>query len=141
MEKRYDSYYEKEILYKITLEELIELEYKSEEAILAYFRQIGIDNVRVIIPATPTSSIMLSPFPGIALCAGKKVDTICKMINEDDPLYNPLVERDCLRSEHWYHPYKIKFTPIEYEGVIESYYFSDFCSLLNAGYAKIIRSI
>jgi len=70
MEKRYDSYYEKEILYKITLEELIELEYKSEEAILAYFRKIGIDNVRVIIPATPTSSIMLSPFPGIALCTG-----------------------------------------------------------------------
>ena len=141
MEKRYDSYYEKEILYKITLEELITLDYKSEEAILAYFRKIGIDNVRVIIPTTPSNSIMLSPFPGIALCAGEKVDTICKMINEDDPAYNPLIERDCLRLDNWYHPYKIKFTPVEYKGVIESYYFSDFCGLLNNGYAKIIRSI
>lgn len=141
METRFDSYYEKDMPYKMSLEELADLDHKREEDILAYFRQVGIDNVRVIIPATPSSSIMVSPFPGIALCSGEKVDTVCRMINEDDPLYNPLVERDNLRPEHWYHPYKIKFTPVEYEGVVERFYFSDFCSLLHRGFAKIVRTL
>lgn len=141
METRFDSYYEKEIPYKMTLEELASLEYKREEDILAYFRQIGIDNIRIIIPATPSSSIMKSPFPGIALCSSEKVSTVCRMINDPDPLYNPLVERNTILPEHWYHPYKIRFTPIEYDGVLETFYFSDFCSLLNNGSAKIVRNV
>jgi len=62
METRYDSYYEKEIPYKMSLEELLSIEYKREEDILAYFRYIGIDNVRVILPATPQASIHKTPF-------------------------------------------------------------------------------
>ena len=141
METRFDCYYEKNIPYKMTLEELVALEYKREEDILAYFRQVGIDNVRIIIPSTPSSGIMEMPFVGIALCSGEKVDTVCRILNEDDPLYNPLVERDSLRPEHWYHPYKIKFLPVNYEGVVERFYFSDFCSMLNRGHAKIVRTL
>ena len=141
METRFDCYYEKDIPYKMTLEELADLEYKREEDILAYFRQVGIDNVRVIIPSTPSSGIMETPFIGIALCSGEKVDTVCRMLNEDDTLYNPLVERDGLRPGHWYHPYKIKFLPVNYEGVVERFYFSDFCSMLNRGHAKIVRTL
>ena len=129
METRYDEYYEREIPYKMTLEELKGLDHPKEEDILAYFRHVGINNVRVIVPATPQSGITITPFPGIAMCSGERVATLCRMVDEDEPLYNPLVERDYLRPEHWYHPYKIKFTPVEFEGVTERFYFSDFCSI------------
>ncbi len=142
METRYDAYYEKEIPYKMSLEELVSLEYKREEDFLAYFRHIGIENVRVIIPANPPQNITLVPFIGIALCSGDRVDTLCKMIDDPNDLYNPLLDKDnVIHPGHWYHAYKIKFTPVEYEGVVENFYFSDFCSMLNSGHAKIVRSI
>ena len=142
MEKRYDAYYEKEIPYKMSLEELVALKYKRAEDFLAYFRHVGIENVRVVIPANPPQNITLVPFIGIALCSGDRVDTLCKMINDPSDLYNPLLDKeDTIHPGHWYHAYKIKFTPVEYEGVVESFYFSDFCSLLNAGHAKIVRSL
>jgi len=139
METRYDSYYEKEIPYKMSLEELLSIEYKREEDILAYFRYIGIDNVRVILPATPQASIHKTPFFGIAMCSSNKTATLCRMINNKNDLYNPLIEKEnTIHPGHWYHVYKIEFTPIEYEGVIERFYFSAFCSLLKSDKAKIV---
>lgn len=140
METRYDSYYEKKLAYKMTLEELLAKPYKKEEDILAYIRYVGVDNFRVILPADPPQNITLVPFVGIALCSGEKVPTLCRMVNETDPLYNPLIERDTLRRNHWYHPYKIKFTPVEYQGVNDRYYFSDFCSIVQDGFAKIVEN-
>ena len=141
MEMRYEPIFATDVVYKMTLEELVAQEYKKEEHILACLRHIGVDNVRVILPATPPKNIMCSPIRGIAICSGEKVDTICKMVNLKEDLYNPLVEGDGIHKGHWYHPYKITFTPVEYEGVYERLYFSDFCSMLRDGHAKIIRSL
>jgi len=142
METRYDSYYEKEIPYKMSLEELLAIDYKRAEDFLAYFRYIGIENVRVIVPATAQRNIHKSPFLGVAMCSGDRVDTICKMVNNENDLYNPLIEKGCLiHPGHWYHAYKIEFTPVEYEGVIERFYMTDFCAMLNSGRAKIVRTL
>lgn len=42
MEYKYDGYFKEIIPYKITMEELSQLEYQSDKHILAYFRHIGI---------------------------------------------------------------------------------------------------
>jgi len=140
METRYDSYYEKELPYKMSLEELANLKYKSEEAILACLRQIGVDNVRVIIPTTPHDKIVKIPFMNLFSCVEEKTDIICKMVNNDNHLYNPLNELEQRHPKHWYHPYKIEFTPVEYEGFVERFYFSDFRTMLHKKQAKIVRT-
>ena len=140
METRYDGYYEKEIPYKMTREELYKLDRPSQEHILAYIRHLGIEIARFIIPAHPPSNITVIPSMGFALCSGEMVDTICRMVNDDNALYNPLIEEEHpIHKDHWYSPYKIKFTPIDFDGVIERFYFSDFCSLFRAGKVKIIE--
>ena len=125
METKFDEYYKKEIPYKVSYRELQNSIYLTQEKVLAYFRGVGVENVRVEIEF-PTESRNI-----------KKI--VCKMINIDDPTYNPLIERDVIQKNHWYHPYKIEFTPVDYEGVTERFYFSDFCSMLESGHAKIIH--
>lgn len=140
MKTRYDGYYEKEIFYKMTRTELNTFDHLSEEAILAYIRHLGVDKAKFIIPAHAPESVTLVPFMGIALCSGDRVDTLCRMVNVDNDLYNPLVEKENpIHKNHWYSPYKIKFTPIEYDGVDETFYFSDFCSMLRDGHIKIVE--
>lgn len=109
METRYDSYFEKEIIYKISFEELQNVKYLSEEIILAFMRNCG-DKLRIYID-----------------------NTICKLVEENDASYNPLYEKDSIHENHWYHTYKIKITPSEYDGFVETMYFSDFCLLVRKG--------
>lgn len=139
METRYDSYYEKHIPYKASLSDLEHAEHMSDELILAYIRNKRPENLIFIVDTHAPQNITLVPMLGIAMCSGDRVPTRCKMVEEGESLYNPLIEYDCLREDHWYHPYKIKFTPVDFEGPNERFYFSDFCSCVRNGHFHIIE--
>ena len=143
MEMKYDSYYEKELPYKMSMEELMEEStredgsvYFTQQDILAYIRERGADNVVFMMPTTLPNDMMLTPF-GFGLSSGRNGNARCKIVPVDDPMYNPLVERDAIRENHWYHAYKIKLTPIEYNGFVDSWYVSDFVSAINEGRIQI----
>lgn len=125
---KYDSYYEKEIPYLMDMEEIENFEYISDQMILAIMRKIGRKNLRFCTTVTKPSKIFFHGhvLPGMP----EEVKSICRMIDIDDAMYNPLCEYDCLRENHWYHPYKIKLISTEFRCSPEIYYFSDFCSLV-----------
>lgn len=137
METKYDGYYEREITYKMTLEELQAYAkahngHMGEEQILAYIRFRG-EELQIEAPATPIENITLTPF-GFALSSGEKTKTLCKLMLRDNSLYNPLLEEhSTFHKDHWYNPYKIEYTPAEYPGCIEKMYFCDFCHNINRG--------
>ena len=142
METRYDGYYEREIAYKMTLEELQEYAkahngHMGEEHILAYIRFKG-EGFTCMAHAAPAESIMPTPF-GFALTSEKKSGILCKIMLRESNLYNPLKEdHDILHENHWYNPYKIEYTPVEYQGCVEKMYFSDFCHHINQGYITLL---
>lgn len=142
METKYDGYYEREMPYRMTMEELQSLDYMGEEEILAYMRHIRIDNLLIKAKTHfPKNMIVTGFLPGIALCSGNKECSICKIVNDEDLMYNPFIERDDgFDRDHLSSPYKIKFTSIEFDGVIETMYFSDFCSLVKEGKIELIES-
>lgn len=136
MELKFDTYYKKDIPFKATLEDLEHAIYLSDELLLAYIRNCG-DRVRFLANTTSPSDCIQTPF-GFALYGSKQVKSLCKMICDENSLYNPLGETDSIhKGGHWYHPYKIKFTSDEFQGKVELMYFSDFCSLVRDGYIEI----
>lgn len=142
MEMRYDGYYEKEVFYKMTLEELHSFEHWADEHILAYMRHVGIENLIIVAKTTPPQNILFVPFlNGMALCSGKKQPTMCKIVDDESHSYNPFKDSTCtIHKDHWYSPYKLKYTSIEFEGVIESMYVCDFCSHVRDGKIELIET-
>ncbi len=142
-EVRWDSYYERYIPYKMDLDVLFERAVTSrepdhpnyrEEDVLAYIRQRG-DKFRC--RARSAVRGMMSPL-GLMVSDDDEEMVLCKFYDDGDgDLHNPLVEKDALREGHWYHPYKIKITPAEFDGCIDKYYFSDFVSLIDEGHIEI----
>ena len=141
METRYDGYYEKELPYRMTMEELQSLDYMTEEAILGYMRHVGIDNLLIKARTHFPKNVLVARFlPGIAICSGDKEYSICKIVNDEDQMYNPFIEKDDgFDRDHLSSPYKIKFTSIEFQGINETMYFSDFCSLVKEGKIELIE--
>lgn len=75
-----------------------------------------------------------------ALCSSEYEKTICTIVNDNNPLYNPLLDPNCeIHLNHWYSPYKIKYTPIEFNGIIKEMYVTDFCSHVRDGYIELIE--
>lgn len=140
MKMKYDGYYEKLLPYRITMEELLKVDYWTEDHILAYLRTVGSKNLLIRVK-TYMSEGILNVFPGIALCSSNKIDySICKFVEEDDPNYNPFLEvLDAFHGDHFISPYKIKFTSVEFNGVTESMYFSDFCTMVENGKITLIE--
>jgi hypothetical protein len=143
METKYDSYYDREIPYTMTFDELYTLSDRGdgtlrfrEENVLAYIRNVG-DKFRMIAPAVPGKNIT-PVFPGLAISSGEPENTVCKLVLEEDDFHNILhVSPYDIEQGHWYSPYKISFTPVNYSGLKEKMYFSDFVSLLNQGIITI----
>lgn len=147
-EHKWDTYYEKYLPYKMDLNALAFLgttlkgknAYFSEKDVLAYIRYIGIDNVRFYMEVPDPDGLYFIPFLGAFLHSGdKRKKAVCKIyINpENKELFDPLKEGDAYAAQHWYHPYKIQFTPTEFLGSIETMYFSDFVSGLERGDIEI----
>lgn len=150
MELKWDSYYKREIPYRMTLDELhyeatkrdSEWPHYSEENVLAYIRHRGPENVRFYMSVTHPRDVMnlsnLFGIPMILSSRNREYKTTCKVVTEGvDDIYNPMYEKDNLHEGHWYHAYKIVLTPTDYEGVLEKMYVSDFVSGINRGYIEI----
>lgn len=136
MTTKYDAYYEDSFPYTMTMEEYSEIKHPTEREILALIRGIGIENVRFYMKShLPQDMLCITPL-GMMVgdCSGMAVNRI---VQDTDPMYNPLVEKDRIRENHWYHPYKIMLTPTEFNGCVEKMYFSDFCSMVEKGYIQI----
>jgi len=144
-EVKWDTYYEEYIPYKMCLDVLyaramqhVEKETDranyNERDVLAYIRERG-DKFRC--RALSAVRGMWSPL-GLMVSDDDEQMVLCKYYDDKDgDLHNPLVERDALREGHWYHPYKIKITPVEFDGCIDKYYFSDFVSLIDEGHIEL----
>ena len=142
MKYKYDSYFEKQIPYKMSMEELSELEYQTDAHILAYLRYIGIENIAILAYTYSLKNIMKIKFDFIetTICSSEYEKIICRILNDDDKLYNPLLENNSIiHKNHWYSPYKIKYTPIEFDGVIKRMYVTDFCQEVRSGQIELIE--
>lgn len=125
METRFDSYYEEQIPYKMTLEEL-NTNGINERNFLAYMRFRG------------ESFKFLSPKNYGDL---KKV-LHCQIVVPGYPvdLFNPLYEKAFFGGkDHWCHPYKIIITDVKTKNKLEQLYFSDFVSLFKKGIFEIVE--
>jgi hypothetical protein len=141
MEYKYDSYYKERIPYKETMKELHSSHdgYITERDLLAYIRNCNDGkDFRFIAEVDANKNPIITPLGAIS--DGTHMEKVlCKLVLVDDSSYNPLVEKDILRENHWYHPYKIEFTPVEFQGFIEKRYFSDFCSAIDRGNITLIE--
>lgn len=144
METKYDAYYEKELPYKMDYKELIEATDKrgrmSENHFLAYLRYKG-ENFRCIAPMTIRG--IMSPL-GMMVSESDYQPILSRLCMEKDgerfkdSNYNPLIEKDGMWDNAWYHSYKISLTPAEFDGCRESYYVLDLVSLIKRGHIKIV---
>jgi hypothetical protein len=165
METKYDAYYERDIPYKMTLDELYQRALErsgeplqrneehlsfTEEDVLAYFRYRGADKVRIWKYSAAPRNIMnigsLFGMPGLAMVSGESDQkTLCRLYvggeRGRDSSYNPLLDESIVpRDGAWYTAYKIMFTPVWYSGVIDKHYVSDFVSGLREGTYEIWES-
>jgi len=132
MEKKYDSYFEEEIPYTETLEELHNSNkdgYITERHLLAYIRSRG-EKFTCIARVNVPKTIIQTPLGAVAMDDNYQ-SVPCKIVL--DRQYNPLKSYISIEEDHWYGPYKIQFTPSEFNGFVETMYFSDFCSHVNSG--------
>ena len=135
MEIRYDPYMEKDLPYRMTLEELFERSDLNEKLwvretdLLAYIRFRG-ESFTCLAPASAPKNMMITPLG--CMTDGRSDFIPCKV--HTSGFNNVLDESDPLWPGHFSHAYKIELTPIEFNGCIERFYFSDFCSLINDGY-------
>jgi len=146
METRYDAYYERDIPYKMTLDELKERSkdnYKGqmrEEDILAYIRYRG-DKFRCMAKSAVRG--IMSPL-GLMASTDDEEMVLCRLVTGkdderfNDSAYNPLVD-NTFHENSWYSAYKLALTPALFNGCIDKYYVSDFCSILNDGYITIVE--
>jgi hypothetical protein len=105
VEKKYDGYYEKELPYKMTLEEIVnELEkgFLTSEQLVAYIRSRG------------------EKFRCICYNFSKEIKEPMKLVLINNDLFNPILDKeDQFHKDHWYHAYKLRLTPSEYDGIEE----------------------
>lgn len=147
-EVKWDSYYEEYIPYKMCLDVLYarameHVEKDTDRAnyrdrdVLAYIRERG-DKFRCL--ARSATRGMMSPL-GLMVSSDDEEMVLCRHYSDKkrdrEGSYNPLIEKDSIREDHWYHPYKIMLTPVEFDGCIDKYYFSDFVSMLDEGHIEI----
>lgn len=147
METKYDTYYEQDKVYKMNYAELMEATKErgcmSEEHFLAYLRYKG-EGFRCIAPMAVRG--IVSPL-GMMVSENNYQPVLSRLCTEkdgkryEDSMYNPLIEKDDIREGNWYHSYKLSMTPVEFEGCRESYYISDFVSLINSGHIKIVNYV
>lgn len=146
METRYDGYYEREIPYKMTLEEFHERSEKNgwmkEEDFLAYLRYRN-GKVLFLAPTEMPEDIMLVPLLGV-FSSGRSGKALCRlMLPEDgkkykDNMYCPIVDDDeDFHDQHWYGAYKLSITPVEFKGCIDEWYVSDFFGYVQKGTIEI----
>jgi len=136
MEFRFDTYYEKDMIYKMNTNEFAAVDYMSEEAVLAFMRHIGVENIE-IVASVPSQAGICDSGMGFGLVDADKNEVApCRMISGDS-IYDPLNEEDNLRENHWFHPHKIRFTPKSFDGCRTEMYFSDFCSSLRRGQIRL----
>jgi hypothetical protein len=144
IEMKYDTYYEKEIYYKLDYTELQSVTKDhgclTEEFLIAYIRFKGKDfrcRAKIAVKG------MMSPL-GLMCSIDDEDYRICRLCTSDDgekftdASYNPLIEKDNLREGAWYHAYKLSITPADEVGIIDNYYVSDFVSLIEEGHIQVI---
>lgn len=125
METKYDAYYEREIPYLMTLEEIadrLQNGFLTDEELVAYIRS------------------RKEKFLCVAYNFNKEIKEPMKLVLENNDLFNPILDKeDIFHKNHWYHAYKLKLTPSEYEGYIEEWYVSDFTNSIRNGYTTLIE--
>lgn len=141
MEMRYDPYYEEELPYRMNLEELFERANRKDyfhiqdRDVLAYIRERGISFTCLAPASTPRDMLGMSP---LGMMVGSRSELVpCKIYTGG--LWNPLDESNTLHPGSFGYAHKIQVTPIEFEGCIETFYFSDFCSLISDGSVVLIE--
>lgn len=137
MKTKYDEYMERELPYRMTLEELFEKSdngrFYTEVDVLAYIRERG-EKFTCLCPAsTPSDMCGVSPLG--MMVSGRSEKVPCRIyIDKNKDSYNPLFEDTIAGGvTHFSSTYKISMTPIEFEGCVETFYFSDFVSMINDG--------
>ena len=130
MEKKFDTYYVEEIVYKMSYSELVEtlngnIRNLNERNLLAYIRGCE-GNFKFLSPINYDS---------------KEKILHCQIDDPNYPkdIYNPLYEKDILYDGHWFHAYKIVITDLETKTKRESLYFSDMVSLFKSGIFEIVE--
>lgn len=141
MEIRYDDYLEDYFPYTMTLEELFEKSlrddtiYYNDKDVLAYIRHRG-EKFTCLAPASTPENLIRGPLD-IVLSSGRSEKVPCKIFLKG--IHNVLKPMTSLWPNHFASAYKIQLTPIEFDGCIETFYFSDFVSLLNEGHIVLIE--
>lgn len=134
MEMKFESYYGKDQVFKMTFTELttkFENGWITEDDILAYIRFCGVGKFRMNALALPAG---VDGF----FKTGEPEMTLCRIVDDENPLYNPLRVANLDEEQgHWNTPHKIRFTPVNYSGNVETMYFSDFCSHVRDGSIEI----
>lgn len=144
METKFDSYYDKDLPWKITATEFetARTEHRlTDNMLVARLRAIGAENVRIVIPCAQPKDIMLTPIPGMAFVSAtdEKVPTECRLtVPKNAPDLHNVFANDS--KKHWAHYYKICLTPVGFAGVIDRFYVSDLAGLLKSGYAKLVEA-
>lgn len=133
MQTKYDDYMKKELPYRMTLEELFEKsnngDHYFEVDVLAYIRERG-EKFTCLCPAsTPSDMCGISPL-GMML-SGRSEKIPCRI--HCNGYWDILEEGNPIWPNHFSYCHKIQMTPIEFEGCIETFYFSDFVSMINNG--------
>jgi hypothetical protein len=135
IEYRFDSYYGRDIPYRMSREDF-EASDKCSENLLAYIRQMGFDHIQFL--AYATTNFVLIPGMNIALSSsGGDKKVWCRMVDNANNIYNPLREEDGFHKDHWYHPYKIEYTPVDFKGCIKHMYFSDLANMIKRGHIEL----
>lgn len=136
METRYDAYFEREIPYKCSLEELYENVKEfgfHNEYLLAYIRQVGARNVRFYTDENAYEQNRPEHKILYRLCDEKDYGPF------KDCSYNPMIE-ETFHENSWYSSYKLGIIPVNSKDGgkgIRTFYVSDFCHLLNEGIIEI----
>ncbi len=143
---KYDGYFQKELPYKMNLEELFERSYDkekdwfhySEQDFLAYVRQRG-EKFTFFASIKMPKQIIKTPYGPMPINHIYSELIPCKIcLDSEDAAHNPISkEFNGLDRERnsWYHAYKIQITTVEDFGfpVKDTMYVSDFISHFNRG--------
>lgn len=134
MVTKYDNYMKKELPYRMALEELFDKsnqgEWYREEDVLAYIRERGVNFTCLCPASTPDNMHGISPLG--MMVSGRSNFVPCKIYTKG--YWNALDEKqNPIWPDHFSYLHKIQVTPIEFEGCVETFYFSDFVHMIQEG--------
>lgn len=135
MKLKFNRYYEKEMIYEVSLQELLErkkdIGYFEEEWVLAYIRKEK-ENAIFNIPFSVLNKSFffkeqeLKEMLPCQICTEKDDDLFEKS------MYNPIINDESFElSKNWYFNYKIGFRSIEDKLINRLFYITDFIIMLN----------